>query len=59
MAKKNKILGAMNTNNVVGQAVSFGVGTLDKIIGTSNTSHGLIAFGYNDELGSGAVAVGG
>lgn len=59
MAKKNTILGAMNTGNVINKRVNFGVGGIDRIIAASDSSQGLIAFGYNDTLNSGAIAVGG
>lgn len=59
MAKKNTILGAMNTDNVINKRVNFGVGGIDRIIAASDSSQGLIAFGYNDTLNSGAIAVGG
>lgn len=45
--------------DAINNYVSFGIGTLDKIIASTNTSVGLIAFGYNNELKSGAIAVGG
>lgn len=45
--------------DAVNQYVTFGIGTLDKIIKCSDTSIGLIAFGYNSELKTGAIAVGG
>ena len=45
--------------NIINSSVSFGYGTIDKIISTSNTSTGLIAFGYNTTLNSGAIAIDG
>lgn len=45
--------------DAINNTVSFGIGTLDKIIASTDTSVGLIAFGYNDELKTGAIAVGG
>jgi hypothetical protein len=45
--------------NIINSSVSFGYGTIDKIIGASETSTGLIAFGYDETLNSGAIAIDG
>lgn len=45
--------------NIINSSVSFGYGTLDRIISASNTSTGLIAFGYNTTYNSGAIAIDG
>lgn len=45
--------------DAINSYVTFGIGTIDKIISGSDSSQGLIAFGYNTELKSGAIAVGG
>lgn len=45
--------------DAINNFVTFGIGTLNKIVPCSDTSLGLIAFGYNTELKSGAIAVGG
>ena len=45
--------------DAINQFVTFGIGTVDKIIPCSDSSIGLIAFGYDSSLKSGAIAVGG
>lgn len=45
--------------NIINSSVSFGYGTIERIISASNTSLGLIAFGYNDTYNSGAIAING
>ena len=45
--------------NIINSSVSFGIGSIARIIGASNTSTGLIAFGYDDTLNSGAIAIDG
>ena len=70
MARKKKKTPVVSYGNVVPQVfgtagdaieqyVTFGIGTIDKIVSGSNTSVGLIAFGYDSELKSGAIAIGG
>lgn len=49
----------MANSNIRNSSVSFGFGSIERIISASNTSTGLIAFGYNDTLESGATAIGG
>jgi len=49
----------MANSNIRNSSVSFGFGSIERIIPASNTSTGLIAFGYNDTLESGATAIGG
>ena len=44
---------------VLNSSVYFGIGAINKIITSSNTSLGLIAFGYDSTLKSGAIAIGG
>ncbi len=45
--------------NIINSSVSFGYGTVERIISASNTSLGLIAFGYNGTYNSGAIAING
>ena len=45
--------------NIINSSVSFGYGSIGRIISASNTSLGLIAFGYNDTYNSGAIAING
>lgn len=45
--------------NIINSSVSFGYGAIERIISASNTSLGLIAFGYNDTYKSGAIAING
>ena len=45
--------------DAIEQYVTFGIGTIDKIVSGSDVSVGLIAFGYNAEMKSGAIAIGG
>ena len=70
MARKKKKIPVVSYGNGVPQVfgaagdaieqyVTFGIGTIDKIVSGSNSSIGLIAFGYNNVLKSGAIAIGG
>ena len=52
-----KVFGA--AGDAINSYVTFGIGTLDKIISRSDSSQGLVAFGYNSELKTGAIAIGG
>lgn len=45
--------------NIINSSVSFGYGAIERIISASNTSLGLIAFGYNETYNSGAIAING
>ena len=49
----------MANDSIRNSSVGFGFGSIERIISASNTSIGLIAFGYNDTLESGATAIGG
>ena len=45
--------------DVVNSFVSFGIGTIDKIIDATDASLGMVAFGFDTELNTGAIAIGG
>lgn len=45
--------------DIINSSVSFGYGSIGRVISASNSSLGLIAFGYNDTYHSGAIAING
>ncbi len=57
---KNTLYGApADKSEIIGKEIQFGFGDVSAILQKTEASTGLIAFGFDDTLNSGAVAVGG